>query len=260
MDRGGKGLLIGGANEFQEYAQAYYGIKSDFKSTDMTKIGDENKKTKDEIDEEEAEFRAKSKPSHVCVSNASDGVAYGLINSIAHGDCLGSDVEVSLRLLDTEENTDILSGVMLETIDLNQPLLRKVETTSDPSVAFADASVIIVLDEIEKGEEESKEDWLVRNKNHFVAYAEVIDKVAKPDVKVIVAGNGPVNFNVHMMLDNMNNIPAQNVVGMARTLENHAKAVIAQRLNVNSAGVVDLTVWGSINGTHIIDVTKVCSS
>ena len=38
IDRGGKGMLIGGANDFQEYAMGYYNIKSDLNSDDVTKI------------------------------------------------------------------------------------------------------------------------------------------------------------------------------------------------------------------------------
>lgn len=39
VDRGGRGTLIGGANEFQEYALGYYGIKSSLYTADLTKVG-----------------------------------------------------------------------------------------------------------------------------------------------------------------------------------------------------------------------------
>lgn len=38
MDRGGKGTLIGGANEFQEYVLGYYGVKSSLCTSDITKV------------------------------------------------------------------------------------------------------------------------------------------------------------------------------------------------------------------------------
>jgi hypothetical protein len=47
---------------------------------------------------------------------------------------------------------------------------------------------------------------------------------------------------------------------MSRNVESRAKAVIAERLNVNTAGVVDLIVWGNTNGIHYIDTSKVASS
>jgi len=42
VDRGGKGILIGGANEFQEYAYGYYGIKSPLVSSDVQKVNKVN--------------------------------------------------------------------------------------------------------------------------------------------------------------------------------------------------------------------------
>lgn len=42
VDRGGKGTLIGGANEFQEYAWGYYGIKSPLYTNDVTKVTNHN--------------------------------------------------------------------------------------------------------------------------------------------------------------------------------------------------------------------------
>ena len=47
IDRGGKGVLIGGASDFQEYVKGYYGLESGLKSDDMRKIGSENFKTKE---------------------------------------------------------------------------------------------------------------------------------------------------------------------------------------------------------------------
>lgn len=257
IDRGGKGLLIGGANEFQEYTYGYYGIKSPLKSTDMTKIAKENLKTKEEIDKEEAEFRAQSNPVHVCISGAAASMAYGMINALARGDCLGSDTEISLRLLDSEENVAALRGVEMEAFDLACPLLRKIQVMSDAKEAFTDCSVIVLLDELVQEEDESQEDWLKKNHKQFDVYAEAINNVAKPDVKVLVGGSGPVNFNVYMMLKHMPNISKKNIVAISRIVENRAKAVMADKLNVNSADVVDLIVWGNPSRSHFIDVSKV---
>ena len=46
-------------------------------------------------------------------------------------------------------------------------------------------------------------------------------------------------------------------MALSRGVEHRAKAVIAQRLNVNTAGIVDLIVWGNVNGKHFIDNSKV---
>ena len=223
----------------------------------MRKIGDENKQTKIEIDEEEREFKSRSKPIHVCITNAGSPVCYNMIQPIASGEVFGPGTEISLRLYDSEENLSQLEGVEMEAFDLACPLLRNITVTANIHQAFSDCSAVVLLDELNKGEEESKEDWLKRNNDLFVDYAKVLGDVAKRDVKVLVAGNGPINFNVCMMLKHVQNIPRQNIVGLSRMVENQAKGILAERLKVNSAGIVDVIVWGNMNGTVYTDVDKV---
>ena len=254
VDRGGKGMLIGGANDFQEYSAGYYGVTSSFTSTDMKKIAIENLAIKHEMDEEERLFRLKSKPLHVCITNASSPVCYHMISGIASGQVLCENDEVALNLYDCEEQMEHLRGSELEAFDLAYPLLRKVTVTSDVREAFTDCSVIVLLDELLQGEDESKETWLKRNHDYFVNYAKIINEVARKDVRVILAGNGPINFNASMMIENAPLLHRQNIVALSRTIENSAKAILANRLKVNSAGIVDVIVWGNVNGTTFLDI------
>ena len=179
-----------------------------------------------------------------------------MIHSIAKGDCLGSETEISLVLLDTEDKLQQLAGIEMEAFDLSCPLLRNIRVTTDARQAFKDCTAVVILDEIDQKEGETNDDWLRRNSEHFVNYAKIIDTEARPDCKVIVGGNGPVNFNTFMMLENCCNLPKQNIVALSRMVENHAKSVIAGRLNVNSADVVDVVVWGNPNGQHYLDVLR----
>ena len=222
----------------------------------MQKIAGENKKTKEEVDKEEAEFRSKVKPFNVCVTNAASGIAYGTVAGIVKGEALGEDADLALHLLDTEENQEELEGVRMEAFDLAASTLRGLSQTSDPVSAFKDCSYIVLLDELLQGEEESKEDWLRRNHDHFVHYTKIIDSAADANVKVVVGGRGPVNFNVYMMLKNTQKIAPENIVAQPRLVENHAKAVLAEKLNVNSSGIVDLIVWGNPNGTNFVSVLQ----
>ncbi|XP_064644589.1 putative malate dehydrogenase 1B [Lineus longissimus] len=254
IDRGGKGVLIGGANDFQEYARGYYSVVSNFISDDMLKIAEENLKTKDELDEEERSLKALSKPVNICITNASSPVSYGLIPEIAKGVTFGDQTEVTLHLLDSEENIEGVGGVEFEAVDLACPLLRGVKTTSDPKAAFKDCSVIILLDEIKKGEEEENSDWLKRNFEFFTNYANIIGAVAKKDVKILIGGAGPVNFITDMMIRNAPEIPRQNFVAFSRLLENQVKAVIGHLLKVNSAYIVDALVWGNPAGERFVDI------
>ncbi|XP_077993470.1 putative malate dehydrogenase 1B [Glandiceps talaboti] len=259
VDRGGKGMLIGGANEFQEYAMGYYGIKSPMSSDDMKKVSSENLETKLIITTEEEHIKSLSKPLHICITNATSPIAYSSIQAIASGDVFGSNMEVSLRLFSEGENClPALEGVKMEAEDLACPLLKDVTIVTDIKEALQNAHVVIMLDEIEKGKDMDRKEWLKKNAEIFTSRGEVLDEVANKDVRVVVAGNGPVNFNTYLLSHSAPSIPRQNFVAQARLRENYAKAIIAKRLAVNSAGVVDLLVWGNINGTTYTDVKRAC--
>lgn len=221
----------------------------------MSKIAAENKQTKTEIDKEEAEFKALSQPVNVCITNASSNVCYAMLDSLTRGDVLGSDIELNIRLFDISEKKEYLEGVQMEAEDLAHGLLRGITVETNVTEAFRDCSVIILLDEILQGEK-TKEVWIKENSEHFVKYAKIIDQVAQKSVKVLLAGAGPVNFNATMMIKNAPSIPRQNFVAMSRLVENRAKSIIAERLKVNTAGVVDLIIWGNPNGEHYIDVSN----
>lgn len=256
IDRGGKGVLIGGANEFQEYAFGYYGVQSTQVSDDMRKMAEENKAYKIEEDKEEEAIKALSHPLNVCITNASNQVCYNLINAMAMGDIFGETTEISLHLLDDKANMESLEGLRMEAMDLAHGLLREIIVTSDVSKAFQGCDAIIVMDDLVQKEKESRDDFVKRSVEHHVKYAKVINEKAKKEVKVLLTGTGPTNLNIYMMIQNAPNIPKQNMVGLSRTLENNAKSVVGEKLNVNPSGVVDLIVWGNINGGTYIDLSK----
>lgn len=110
--------------------------------------------------------------------------------------------------------------------------------------------------QVDLEEEETKASWLLRVHDRFVGYARVINEVSPPNVKVIVGGRGPINFIVSMMIANAPRIPRQNIVGCAQLVECQAKGVLADTLSLNSAGIVDVTVWGSVNGSFYVDTTR----
>ncbi|XP_002740667.1 putative malate dehydrogenase 1B [Saccoglossus kowalevskii] len=257
VDRGGKGVLIGGANEFQEYALGYYGVKSKMVSDDMKKVSTENLETKIIVTAEEEYKKSLSKPLHVCITDAASSAAYYMVHAIARGDVFGKDTEVSLRLLSEDSGvTDELEGVKMEAVDLACPLLKDVRVETDIKQAFTNVGVVIMIDEIEKKEDMDSKDWLKKNADFFKSRGTVLDEVASGDVKVVVAGHGPVNFNTYILSHSAPSIPRQNFVAQARLRENYAKAVVAKKLAVNSAGIVDLIVWGNANGTTYTDVTR----
>ncbi|XP_005110664.2 putative malate dehydrogenase 1B, partial [Aplysia californica] len=257
IDRGGKGVLIGGANEFQEYVKAYYDLESDMNSYDMRTVSGENKVTKDELDQEAQECKALSKPVHVCITNASNPMCYHLLNILTSGDVLGPDIEMTLRLLvNSEDEVESVTGMAMEAEDLAHHLLRGVKICTSPHEAFENCSYIISLDELAKQPEETLKDCLTRNEEFFSKFATIINHKALQTCKVLLSGSGPVNFNAGVVLKNAPSLARQNIVAVSTIVENNAKSVVGERLNVNPAGVVDLLIWGNVSGCHYIDVTK----
>ena len=75
-----------------------------------------------------------------------------------------------------------------------------------PEEAFKDCSAIVILNDIVQEEEESYDSWIKRNYDFFVNYAQIINKVAKKTARVLIAGNGPLNFNAMFMIKNAPNV------------------------------------------------------
>ena len=96
-----------------------------------------------------------------------------------------------------------------------------------------------------------------RNAEVFTNYAKQIDNVARNDIRVIVASQkGPVNFNCSVLAKHSKKLCKQNIVGISRTMEQRAKAILAERLSVNSGHIADVLVWGNTNKSHFIDTTN----
>ena len=249
-------MLIGGANEFQEYAHGYYGTQSQHVSVDMTKMASENKVYKEMEVKEEQEYKALSNPLYVCITNAASPACYAMVNAIAKGDVFGPGTEVALRLFDSNDKLEQLEGLKMEAMDLAHGPLRAIEIMSDAKKAFSGCEAIVLMDDIPKKDGETREDFVKREVDHYVQYAKIINEVANKTAKILLVGNGPVNLDIYMMIQNAPNIPRQNFAGLSRLLENRAKSVVAERLNVNSNGVVDLIIWGNVNGENYIDISN----
>ncbi|KAH9488070.1 putative malate dehydrogenase 1B [Bulinus truncatus] len=257
IDRGGKGVLIGGANEFQEYIKAYYDIESEMNSYEMRMIATENKLTKDELDEEEKYYKSLSNPVTVCITNAASPICYHLLHTISTGKVLGPKTELVLHLLvSSEDDVEPVKGVAMEAEDLALSLLRDVRVFTDASDAFQDCQIIIFLDELQRQENETLKKWYLENKTLFTFYGDTIEKKAFRNCKILVCGNGPINFNATMLSQSTPKIARQNIVAVASVVENQAKSVIGEKLNVNPAGVVNVLLWGNINGKRYLDVSK----
>ncbi|XP_029462209.1 putative malate dehydrogenase 1B isoform X2 [Rhinatrema bivittatum] len=254
LDRGGKGLLLGGFNEFMEHAQHYYGITPDMISGKMKIIASENLKTHIKIQKEQKEFQSLIKPFQVWISSASEPACYNLIPILASGKVFGMSIEISINLLDNDDNMEVLQGLMMEAQDLAFPLLRNVSVHSISDEAFLKADVIIVLDDFFPRMGQTHRECKKQMAKQCKKYGELIERNANREVKVIVAGRTFVNLKTFLILQHVPSIEKYNVVALASELEWKAKAQLARKLGMSAAEVKDVIVWGNISGMSHLDL------
>ena len=70
-------------------------------------------------------------PVTVAVTGAAGQIGYSLLFRIAHGDLLGPERPVRLRLLEIPQALSALEGTVMELQDCAFPLLQSVEITDD---------------------------------------------------------------------------------------------------------------------------------
>src|ERR1700704_1567520 len=87
------------------------------------------------------------RPMRVSVTGAAGQIGYSLLFRIAGGEMLGRDQPVILQLLEIpdEKVQKALKGVIMELDDCAFPLLQGVIPASDPTVAFKDADIAMLV-------------------------------------------------------------------------------------------------------------------
>jgi len=255
VERGGKGKLIGGFNEFMEYAKCYYNFESDMKTEMMIKIRDENilQLALQQIDERNQ--RSKIKPKKFCIINSKNRVAYHLCPLIANGDILGSDKEVSICLYDSGSHEESVKAMLMETFDLCSKPLRKVSVSNTLQKAVKNAFCVIILDDenLDRNPEENKIDWVERNRKKFKKYAKVFADNCAKTTKIIVTGRGLVNFQTMILQTSQQVISDVNIVACSSNSEARAKSVLAKKLQVHPSDIKDLIIWGNSSNEADLD-------
>ena len=258
VDRGGKGILLGGCDDFLEMASCYYGINSLKLSEELVNISKENMITKTEVDNEADEKKKMINPLRICVSSASSSLAYGVLACLAEGQVFGPNQDVFITLLDEADTMKCLEGIAMEIQDCAWPLFRGAQATCDKAVAFKDVSVAILLDTAGDGKDPKlstdKNESLLSSAKKFKEHGLAIEKYAKKDVKVLIAG-GPVNVNTYITSKFAPSIPRRNFCALTRLEENRAKGLVARKLNVNTAGIKNLIIWGNISLNQFADLS-----
>ncbi|XP_045170875.2 malate dehydrogenase, cytoplasmic-like [Mercenaria mercenaria] len=192
-------------------------------------------------------------PIKVVVTGAAGQIGYALVGSVVKGEVFGADQPVILVLLDIEPMMGVLEGVVMELKDCAFPLVKEYIPTADYEKAFKDADACMLVGAMPRKEGMERKDLLAANVKIFKGQGEMIDKVAKKTVKIVVVGN-PANTNALICSKYAPSIPKQNFSALTRLDQSRAKAQIADRVGVSVGDVSNAIIWGNHSSTQYPDM------
>ncbi|XP_016052378.1 PREDICTED: putative malate dehydrogenase 1B [Miniopterus natalensis] len=255
LDRGGKGMLLGGYNDFLEHAQLYYGVTSSMRTDLMKAIAQENMGTHIENELKKEALKDLIDPLQVWITSASAPACCSLIPLLTSGEVFGRRTEISLSLFDSKEAEETLRSLATETLNLVSPVLRGVSVCTRVEEAFCQARVVVVLDDPTDEEVYSLEDCLRSRVPLCRLYGYLLERNAHPCVRVVVGGKTFVNLKAALLARYAPAV-ARNIVAVALGVEGQAKAVLARKLRTTSSCIKDVIIWGNISGNSYVDLRK----
>ncbi|XP_036277610.1 putative malate dehydrogenase 1B isoform X1 [Pipistrellus kuhlii] len=255
LDRGGKGLLLGGYNEFLEHAQLYYGVTSSMTSELMKAIALENMEAHIQKELEKESLKDLDEPFQVWITSASTPACQSLIPILTSGEVFGMHTKISIALFDNEQAEDTLRHLAMDTQDLVSPVLHSVSVCTRAEEAFRQAHVVIVLDDPTTKEVYTMEECLRSRLPLCRQYGYLLEKNAHASVQVIVGGKTFVNLKTLLLMRYAPSI-ARNIVAVALGVEGQAKAALARKLKTSPSYIKDVIIWGNISGHCYVDLRK----
>ncbi|MFF8830506.1 malate dehydrogenase [Streptomyces sp. NPDC015131] len=192
-------------------------------------------------------------PVNVTVTGAAGQIGYALLFRIASGHLLGADVPVKLRLLEIPQGLKAAEGTAMELDDCAFPLLRGIEITDDPNVAFDGANVALLVGARPRTKGMERGDLLEANGGIFKPQGKAINDHAADDIKVLVVGN-PANTNALIAQAAAPDVPAERFTAMTRLDHNRAISQLAAKTGAAVSDIKKLTIWGNHSATQYPDI------
>ncbi|HLI32183.1 MAG TPA: malate dehydrogenase [Solirubrobacteraceae bacterium] len=193
-------------------------------------------------------------PVKVAVTGAAGQIGYAILFRIASGEMLGPDTPVQLRMLEIPQALRAAEGTAMELVDCAFPLLRGIEITDDPNVAFDGVNVALLIGARPRSKGMERSDLLEANGSIFKPQGRALNEHAADDVKVLVVGN-PANTNCLIAMHNAPDIPAQRFTSMMRLDHNRTVAMVASKLALDVDAIEHVAVWGNHSTTQYPDIT-----
>jgi malate dehydrogenase len=194
-------------------------------------------------------------PVRVAVTGAAGQIGYSLLFRIAAGEMLGADQPVILQMLEIpdEKAQKALRGVMMELEDCAFALLQGMVAASDPTVAFKDVQIALLVGARPRGPGMERKDLLEANGKIFAPQGRALERVASRDVKVLVVGN-PANTNCLIAMKNAPGLKPSQFTAMMRLDHNRAVSQVARKISKPVTAIRKITVWGNHSATQYPDL------
>jgi malate dehydrogenase len=196
---------------------------------------------------------AAKKPITITITGAGGQIGYALLFRIASGAMLGPDTQVRLNLLEIPQGLRGAEGAALELHDSAFPLLSHVEVYDDPTAAFRDTNLALLVGARPRTAGMERGDLLAANAGIFGPQGEAINAGASDDVRVVVVGN-PANTNALIAAAHAPDVPADRFTALTRLDHNRALAQLAPTVGTPVGDIRDLTIWGNHSATQFPDI------
>ncbi|MET0673666.1 MAG: malate dehydrogenase [Microbacterium pygmaeum] len=190
----------------------------------------------------------------ITITGAGGQIGYALLFRIAAGDMLGADRPVRLRLLEIPQGLRAAEGAALELQDCAFPLLRHIEITDDPRIAFEGCNIAMLVGARPRGPGMERADLLAANAGIFGPQGAAIAAAAAEDIRVVVVGN-PANTNALLAAASAPDVPADRFTALTRLDHNRAVGQLTDALDAAPDDIDRLAIWGNHSATQFPDVS-----
>ena len=192
-------------------------------------------------------------PIKVAVTGAAGQISYSLVFRIASGQMLGADQPIILQLLEIPPAMEALSGVVMELEDCAFPLVKEIDATDDPNVAFAGSEIALLVGSRPRGPGMERKDLLEANAQIFSVQGKSLNEHASEDLRVLVVGN-PANTNCLIAQKNAPDIDPRRFSAMTRLDHNRAVTQLAEKTQAHTTDVNGVIIWGNHSATQYPDI------
>ena len=266
IDRGGKGLLLGGLSDFEHYAKHYYDVQLDTPAELTSHITKENLAAL-QATQLEASQRVVEPPTNVCITNAVHPLAYHLVHHLCSSGLYSSQGGLAIHLLvNSLDEEETVTGICMEAHDMALPHLKAITTHTSAKDAFADVHVAFLLDyphhdvspEESDGDTRNKVDSLKEASLLYNRYARILDFHGNKALRVIIVGCY-AEIGVAMLAKTATSFAANRFTAPSELSSHQAKAIIASRLNINPSQIENIIICGRSRGEGAFaDISQAC--